>query len=590
MPLLTPQKRRLKASGKSKSKKARINLDEELADKTESEVASLCQAVLQLGRRSVKETIRTLAASLYSDDDSHLPALTDLQLGKSRTNLGELKYGKQIKQVLDVHHKIGESFSGGDEVTLFQTRLKSDVYFCKKVLGDNFLRELATGYEFLKALPILRQINPNCEHSEPTHPANISCAPASGERLWSDIESEHIFIHMGGAGLSEEGYKYLEHALRDEDNMSRIFTFYVFKQNLGRFKELIEVTQGESKRYRVSDPEKLVWDRLKLINENEMHNISLHITEIQNIRIVLGEGGDTFGDLKDIVQDVKVFAVSIAIRPIEYPKGTTVWEDPTPQADQNRIPLAVINESENANILVNDIASISKDFEQWPKEGLNGVDVVRKLEGDKKYKRLCINRLSNKYICDFCCCSVNQEHNLHYKWGLEITLEDLKEWGSDGLLGQSGHPVIEYDPSTLFTTERVHAKLRIIGGKCIDVLYDEAHELDTETLRQSFYSEFDERMGNSETIDKHMEYVEAQHNKELHNFIQEQETLIKCHSETDSTNSIKRKLYAAQEYFEFQIPEHDNVTDPCTDDASDFIVYKEQPYSQSYKEHLPKQF
>ena len=445
---------------------------------------------------------------------------------------------------------------GGDEVTLFQTKLKSDVYFCKKVLGDNFLRELATGYEFLKALPILRQINPNCEHSEPTHPANISCAPASGERLWSDIESEYIFIHMGGAGLSEEGYKYLEHALRDEDNMSRIFTFDAFKQNLGRFKELIEVTRGESKRYRVSDPEKLVWDRLKLINENEMHNISLHITEIQNIRIVLGEGGDTFGDLKDIVQDVKVFAVSI----------------------------------ENANILVNDIASISKDFEQWPKEGLNGVDVVRKLKGDKKYKRLCINRLSNKYICDFCCCSVNQEHNLHYKWGLEITLEDLKEWGSDGLLGQSGHPVIEYDPSTLFTTERVHAKLRITGGKCIDLLYDEAHELDTETLRQSFYSEFDERMGNSETIDKHMEYVEAQHNKELQNFIQEQETLIKCHSETDSTNSIKRKLYAAQEYFEFQIPEHDNVTDPCTDDASDFIVYKEQPYSQSYKEHLPKQF
>ena len=556
MPILTPQKRRLKASGKSKSKEARINLDEELAGKTESEVASLCQAVLQLGRRSVKETIRTLAASLYSDDDSHLPALTDLQLGKSRTNLGELKDGKQIKQVLDVHHKIGESFSGGDEVTLFQTRLKSDVYFCKKVLGDNFLRELATGYEFLKALPILRQINPNCEHSEPTHPANISCAPASGERLWSDIESEYIFIHMGGAGLSEEGYKYLEHALRDEDNMSRIFTFDVFKQNLGRFKELIEVTQGESKRYRVSDPEKLVWDRLKLINENEMHNISLHITEIQNIRIVLGEGGDTFGDLKDIVQDVKVFAVSI----------------------------------EDANILVNGIASISKDFEQWPKEGLNGVDVVRKLEGDKKYKRLCINRLSNKYICDFCSCSVNQEHNLHYKWGLEITLEDLKEWGSDGLLGQSGHPVIEYDPSTLFTTERVHAKLRIIGGKCIDLLYDEAHELDTETLRQSFYSEFDERMGNSETIDKHMEYVETQHNKDLQNFIQEQETLIKCHSETDSTNSIKRKLYAAQEYFEFQIPEHDIVTDPCTDDESDFIVYKEQPYSQSYKEHLPKQF
>ena len=556
MLLVTPQKRRLKASGKSKSKEARINLDEELADKTESEVASLCQAVLQLGRRSVKETIRTLAASLYSDDDWHLPALTDLQLGKSRTNLGELKDGKQIKQVLDVHHKIGESFSGGDEVKLLQTRLKSDVYFCKKVLGDNFLRELTTGYEFLKALPILRQINPNCEHSEPTHPANISCAPASGERLWSDIESEYIFIHMGGAGLSEEGYKYLEHALRDEDNMSRIFIFDAFKQNLGRFKELIEVTQGESKRYRVSDPEKLVWDRLKLINENEMHNISLHITEIQNIRIVLGEGGDTFGDLKDIVQDVKVFAVSI----------------------------------ENANILFNDIASISKDFEQWPKEGLNGVDVARKLEGDKKYKRLCINRLSNKYICDFCCCSVNQEHNLHYKWGLEITLEDFKEWGSDGLLGQSGHPVIEYTPSTLFTTERVHAKLRIIGGKCIDLLYDEAHELDTETLRQSFYSEFDERMGNSETIDKQMEYVEAQHNKELQNFIQEQETLIKCHSETDSTNSIKRKLYAAQEYFEFQIPEHDNVTDPCTDDASDFNVYKEQPYSQSYKEHLPKQF
>ena len=82
-------------------------------------------------------------------------------------------------------------------------------------------------------------------------------------------------------------------------------------------------------------------------------------------------------------------------------------------------------------------------------------------------------------------------------------------------------------------------------------------------------------MGNRETIDKHMEYAEVQHKKELQNFIQEQETLIKCHSETDSTNSIKRKLYAAQEYFEFQIPEHVNVTDPqSADDASDFILYK----------------
>ena len=177
-----------------------------------------------------------------------------------------------------------------------------------------------------------------------------------------------------------------------------------------------------------------------------MLNLPLQSTEIQNIRIVLGEGGDTFGDSKGIVQDMKVFAVSAAIRRIEYPKGTTVWEDPTPQADQNRIPLAVISDSENANILANDIAPISKDFEEWSKEGLNGVDVVRKLEGDKKYKRLCINRLSNKYICDFCCCSVDQVHNLQHEWGLEITLEDLKEWGRDGLLRQSGPPVIEYDP------------------------------------------------------------------------------------------------------------------------------------------------
>ena len=66
----------------------------------------------------------------------------------------------KLSKFLDVHHKIGERLSGGDEVTLFQTRLKSDVYFCKKVLDDNFLRELATGHEFLKALPIPRQINP----------------------------------------------------------------------------------------------------------------------------------------------------------------------------------------------------------------------------------------------------------------------------------------------------------------------------------------------------------------------------------------------------------------------------------------------
>ena len=132
------------------------------------------------------------------------------------------------------------------------------------------------------------------------------------------------------------------------------------------------------------------------------------------------------------------------------------------------------------------------------------------------------------------------------------------------MLGQSGPPVFEYDPSTQLTTERVHAKLRIIRGKCIDLLYEEAHELDAETLRQSFYSEFDERMGNRETIDNHMEFVEAQHNKEL---------------------------YAVQEYFEFQIPEHDNVTDPQhAYDASDFILYKEQPHSQSCKERHPKQF
>ena len=129
------------------------------------------------------------------------------------------------------------------------------------------------------------------------------------------------------------------------------------------------------------------------------------------IDVIIGEGGDTFSDSKDLKQNYKVFAVSFAIRVISR-NGKEIWRDKNPQSDESRVPIAVINASENSDLLKKDLLPVVEIMEDLEKNTLDGIHISRKLEGDLKYKKLYLNRLGQHNFCDFCKVSLDNVQNL----------------------------------------------------------------------------------------------------------------------------------------------------------------------------------
>ena len=69
---------------------------------------------------------------------------------------------------------------------------------------------------------------------------------------------------------------------------------------------------------------------------------------------------------------------------------------------------------------------------------MNKTQIFRKLEGDLKYKKLCLNRLGQHHFCDFCKVSLDSVQNLGHEWDLETTLDDLNNWAAENQYGQTG--------------------------------------------------------------------------------------------------------------------------------------------------------
>ena len=103
------------------------------------------------------------------------------------------------------------------------------------------------------------------------------------------------------------------------------------------------------------------------------------------IDVIIGEGGDTFSDSKGLKQNYKVFAVSFAIRVISK-NGKEIWRDKNPQSDESLVPIAVINASQNSDLLKKDLLPVVEIMEDLEKNTLHGMQISRKLEGDLKYK------------------------------------------------------------------------------------------------------------------------------------------------------------------------------------------------------------
>ena len=56
------------------------------------------------------------------------------------------------------------------------------------------------------------------------------------------------------------------------------------------------------------------------------------------------------------------------------------------QSDESRVPIAVINASENAELLKRDLSPVVKVIKEIADSRLNKIQIFRKLEGDLKYK------------------------------------------------------------------------------------------------------------------------------------------------------------------------------------------------------------
>ena len=75
--------------------------------------------------------------------------------------------------------------------------------------------------------------------------------------------------------------------------------------------------------------------------------------------------------------------------------------------------------------------------------------------------------------------SLDSVQNLSREWGLDTTLEDLRDWAAESQFGQTGPPNVPFSPKSQVTVDSLHAKLRIVR-KLVEQLIDEAALLDQE--------------------------------------------------------------------------------------------------------------
>lgn len=94
-------------------------------------------------------------------------------------------------------------------------------------------------------------------------------------------------------------------------------------------------------------------------------------------------------------------------------------------------------------------------------------------------------------------------------------------------------------------------KLRIIGGKCVNLLYEEAERIDTANLfnKLSSIEEVDNTQLNLK-IRKLQEQMQA----ELNDIQDKHDTLLNESRSQDKINEIDRKLDLANKHFKFTTP------------------------------------
>ena len=270
-----------------------------------------------------------------------------------------------------------------------------------------------------------------------------------------------------------------------------------------------------------------------------------------------------------------MFAVSFAVRTIQC-NGKEIWRDMDAQSDESRVPIAVINASENAELLKRDLSPVVKVMEEIADNGLNKIHIFRKLEGDLKYKKLCLNRLGQHHFCDFCKVSLDSVQNLDHEWDLETTLDDLNNWAAENQYGQTGPPNIPFDPKTQVTIDSLHAKLRIVG-KLIEQLTEEAALLDQEMAVASMSLKLAEN--DLHVFERYMAEINEQASERLQLFENSSSELTAKAAEEDTNSRIDQKLAAANKHLVFDIPVY--CPPPAYDNTNDVKQFIESSTNQS---------
>lgn len=505
-------------------------------------------SITTLGQQCIKEGIKELVKNLSNYSNSHVQSASTLLFSASRGPFSSLTNRNKINSAVSDFRNIVQQISGDDEAGLIKHVLKRDPALCKSVFDEHLLKFITNTInpsEYLDKA-VLTMVSGRRNNASSAQ-ANVS-RQSIDKTLWSINEAEHMFIHLGG-GMSEQDYDGLEHSLRAVNGRNQIPKLSALKKNLERFKELVTPTvPNETKGFRVINIVSLLLEHIMEISSD--NKLDLEKLPPEEIKIIVGEGGDTFSDSKGLKQSYKVFAVSFAVRIILH-NDKEIWRDLNAQSDESRVPIAVINASENAELLKRDLSPVVTVMEEIASNGLNQMQIVRKLEGDLKYKKLCLNRSGQHYFCDFCKVSLDNVQNLSHEWNLETTIDDLNGWAAESQFGQTGPPNIPFDPKTQVTIDSLHAKLRIVG-KLIEQLTDEAALLDHEMVVASMSLKLAEN--DLHLFEKYTAEINEHASERLKSFEKSCSELLAKAAEEDTISILDRKLVAANKHLLFDIP------------------------------------
>ena len=219
-----------------------------------------------------------------------------------------------------------------------------------------------------------------------------------------------------------------------------------------------------------------------------------------------------------------------------------------------------------------DLSPVVKAVEEIADNGLNKIHIFRKLEGDLKYKKLCLNRLGQHHLCDFCKVSLDSVQNLDHERDLETTLDNLNNWAAEN---QYGPPNIPFDPKTQVTIDSLHAKLRIVG-KLIEQLTEEAALLDQEMAVASMSLKLAEN--DLQVLERCMAEINEQASERLQLFENSSSELTAKAAEEDTLSRVDRKLAAANKHLVFDIPVY--CPPPAYDNTNDVKQFIESSTDQ----------